>query len=212
MRSAVRRLLRSLNRDLVYLTPEEKEDLERAPELSYRDLVIRQALHLKRGEVSLREAQFLGELVAGAQHTGPIVEIGTLFGSSTRAMLLRKTPEQKILSVDSYDWNPLNISKELHSSITAQILEEAERTCNLERVVSDKNVFFKSYDGPPPALVFLDAIHTYDETKKDIEWAKSVDAQIICGHDYDREKFPGVCQIVDEQGGPNKLVETLWVL
>ena len=50
-------------------------------------------------------------------------------------------------------------------------------------------------------MVFLDAIHDYEETKKDIEWARLVGAKIIAGHDY-CDEFPGVKQIVDEMGGP----------
>ncbi len=36
-------------------------------------------------------------------------------------------------------------------------------------------------------------------------------AAIICGHDY-CDKFPGVIQIVNELGGPQRLQGTLWVL
>jgi len=34
-----------------------------------------------------------------------------------------------------------------------------------------------------PAMVFVDAVHDYPETKKDIEWAQKVGARIIAGHD-----------------------------
>jgi hypothetical protein len=57
--------------------------------------------------------------------------------------------------------------------------------------------------------VFLDAIHTYEETAADIAWAKKVNASIICGHDY-YDVFPGVIQAVDEVGGPKCLAGTLW--
>jgi hypothetical protein len=54
-------------------------------------------------------------------------------------------------------------------------------------------------------------VHTYEETKVDIQWARSVRASIICGHDYS-ERFPGVIRAVDEFGGPSQLRGSLWAL
>jgi hypothetical protein len=75
----------------------------------------------------------------------------------------------------------------------------------------DKNEFFAGYRGAAPAMVFLDAVHDYEETKKDIQWARSVGAKIISGHDYCKE-FPGVKQAVDEFGGPRQSAGTVWRL
>jgi hypothetical protein len=75
----------------------------------------------------------------------------------------------------------------------------------------DKGQFYRTYDGPPPALVPLDAVHTYEETKVDIQWARSVRASIICGHDYS-ERFRGVVRAVDAFGGPSQLRGSLWAL
>jgi hypothetical protein len=60
-------------------------------------------------------------------------------------------------------------------------------------------------------LVFLDAVHTYDETKEDIQWARRVGASVVCGHDY-CERFPGVIHAVNEFGHPSQLRGSLWVL
>jgi hypothetical protein len=54
-------------------------------------------------------------------------------------------------------------------------------------------------------------VHDYEETKKDIEWARGSGAKIIAGHDY-CDEFPGVKQVVDEFGGPRKLCASVWVL
>jgi hypothetical protein len=75
----------------------------------------------------------------------------------------------------------------------------------------DKNDFYAAYEGPPPAMVFLDAWHDYDQTKIDIEWARRAGAKIISGHDY-CEEFPGVKQAVDEFGGPRELAASVWLL
>ena len=48
--------------------------------------------------------------------------------------------------------------------------------------------------------------------KRDIMWAQSVGASIICGDDYDLASEPGVKRAVDELGGPRQLADGLFVL
>ena len=49
-------------------------------------------------------------------------------------------------------------------------------------------------------LVYIDADHSYEATKKDIEmWELKVrEGGILCGHDYGSPDWPGVKQAVDE--------------
>jgi hypothetical protein len=145
------------------------------------------------------------------QYPGPIVEIGTLFGATATHMALFKSPEQKIITVDTYTWNPWGLSQQTHYELTGRILFYLVQTGQVEQVNQDKNLFYATYRGPAPSLVFLDAVHTYEETKKDIEWAKSVGAKLIAGHDYSAE-FPGVQQIVREHGGPKELGGTVFLV
>jgi hypothetical protein len=146
-----------------------------------------------------------------AQHAGPIVEIGTLFGRTTTHLALAKTPGQRIITVDNYGWNPWGYSRESHYELTSSVLWYLRETGHVEQVRMDKAEFYRTYRGPAPAIVFLDANHTYEETKKDIEWALAAGAKTIAGHDYS-PTFPGVQQIVDEHGGPAELGGTVWVL
>ena len=76
---------------------------------------------------------------------------------------------------------------------------------------SGKTMVQNRRQGPAPSMVFLDAMHDYAETKKDIQWAKRAGAKIIAGHDY-CDAFPGVKRIVDECGGPRELGGSVWVL
>ena len=126
-------------------------------------------------------------------------------------MALVKAPEQKIITVDVYCWNPWGLSADVHEALTSQVLHFLVQTGQVERLRIDKNEFYNTYTGPAPAMVFLDAWHDYEETKKDIEWAKRIGANIIAGHDY-CDEFAGVKQIVDEMGGPRELAGTVWVL
>jgi predicted O-methyltransferase YrrM len=156
--------------------------------------------------------ELLNSLVReSAQFTGPIVEIGTLLGITATHMALVKQPGQKIITVDNYCWNPWNLSADVHHSLAQQVLLFLTESGHVDQVRIDKAKFYETYSGPPPSLVFLDAMHTYEETRKDIQWALHAGAKLIAGHDYCQE-FPGVIQIVDEMGGPRDLQGAVWVL
>lgn len=169
------------------------------------------AASMSGGQISLAESRFLGELVSNLSSPGPIVEIGTLFAWSTRIISLFKSASRELITVDNYSWNPLNLSPDLHYKTTYQILAEAIRNHNVKLVRQDKSSFYKCWNGKAPSLVFLDAIHTYQETSADIAWAKTVGAHVICLHDYS-PVFPGVIQAVNESGGVQRQVESLVVL
>ncbi len=143
--------------------------------------------------------------------SGPIIEIGTLIGVTTTEIALADAGCHEIITVDNYCWNPWLLKTETHAATTAQMLRYLVATNRVQRVEMDKQKYFEQYSGPAPSLVFLDAWHTYDETKKDILWAKSVGAAVISGHDYCAE-FEGVVKVVDEFGGPKRLAGRLWVL
>lgn len=56
-------------------------------------------------------------------------------------------------------------------------------------------------------FMYIDAEHTYDSVKKDLAICKQKTKinGIISGHDYDRNKFPGVVQAVNEFCTENNL-------
>jgi len=165
-----------------------------------------------RGTVEPEGLEFLGRLVEASQKfSGPIVEIGTLFGFTATHIALNKGPHQKIITVDTYGWNPWRLSRKTHFELTSRILHYLVQTGQVEQRKQKKSDFYSTYSGPPPSLVFLDCIHSYEETKKDIEWAKSVGAAMICGHDYSDE-FPGVQRVVKEYGGPKEVGGTVFLL
>ncbi len=155
---------------------------------------------------------FLKDLVRRSRrYPGPIIEIGTLLGVTTTHMALAKAPDQKIITVDAYCWNPWYVPAGIHEAMTAQVLYYLTETGHVERVTMDKDEFYRSYQGPAPSMVFLDAMHDYENTRKDIEWARQIGAAMITGHDY-CELFPGVMRIVDEMGGARERCESVWLL
>ena len=141
---------------------------------------------------------------------GPIIEIGTLVGATTMRIALW-SGDKPIITVDNYQWNAWEFSPEEHYRITAHSLDYLVMKGKVELKSMDKNEFYQVYDGPTPSMVFLDAVHDYPETKKDIAWAKAVGAQIICGHDYS-EDFKGVIKAVEEAGGASEHHGSFWRL
>lgn len=171
-----------------------------------------QGFHPHDCTVEPEGVELIKSLVEQSQaHPGPIIEIGTLLGVTATHMALSKAPEQRIITVDAFCWNPWGLAPDVQHDLAKQVLHYLIERGEVELIRADKNEFFAEYDGPAPSMVFLDAIHDYPETKKDIEWAKRVGAKIIAGHDY-CDAFPGVVQIVDECGGPRQLGGTVWAL
>ncbi len=155
---------------------------------------------------------FLQRLVRDSRRfPGPIIEIGTLLGVTTTHMALAKAPEQRIITVDLYCWNPWGVSPAIHEAHARHALHYLVQTGHVERVTMDKDEFYRTYRGPAPSMVFLDAMPDYENTKRDVEWAQRAGARIISGHDY-CDLHPGVMQIVDELGGPRELGSSVWVL
>ncbi len=168
--------------------------------------------HPQQATVEPEAIAFIQRLVReSSQYPGPIIEVGTLLGVTTTNIALAKSPQQKIITVDNYCWNPWGLPPDVHAALAKQVLQYLISTGQVEQIRMDKNEFFSGYRGPAPTMVFLDAVHDYEETKKDIEWAKQAGAKIIAGHDYSDE-FPGVKQAVDEFGGPREQCASVWLL
>ena len=197
---------------IVPLSAQQKELLRKYPELRYRHFVAQEAIEMKRGQINLVEAKFLGQLVANLQTNGPIIEIGTLFGWSTRVICLFMDSERELISVDNFSWNPFNLPADIHFETTKKVLSDVISMVHLLLVKMDNVEFYKTYSGSSPALFFIDADHEYEAVKIDIQGALKLNAGIICGHDYDEKLYPGVFKAVNEFGGPTRLVDTLWVL
>jgi len=167
---------------------------------------------LSAGSVQRHELGAIQRAIDAANKiNGPIVEIGALFGMTTIKLAKWKLPDKKILAVDNFAWNPLGLSPIEHQELTRGVLGFLLDRGDVEIVVSGKDEFFQSYKETPPSMVFVDAIHSYEETLRDIENAKRIGARIIAGHDYS-EEFPGVVQAVNESGGPAELTGSVWLL
>jgi predicted O-methyltransferase YrrM len=164
-------------------------------------------------EISLEEGRFLGGLAQGVPDDGCIVEVGTLFGFSTRVLAMFKPAAARLIAIDNFAWNPLGLSRHQHARLTRVLLADAIEHQNVELREIDKAAFYRSFGKgtAPPSMVFLDADHGYEATRQDILWAQEVGAKVICGHDYS-EEFPGVVRAVKECGGAERVVGSVFLL
>jgi predicted O-methyltransferase YrrM len=210
MKPLVRSLAASFGYELCRLSPLERQDLPGALPMNYKEAQVFRGLTAS-GQISVVEARALMRLVAESDPARPIVEVGTLYGHSTLTMCLAKPPGQRLLAVDNFSWNSLGISSAVHAAATRRRLAECIEHYGVEIVHQGAAEFYAAYDGPPPALYFCDADHSYEAVKADIAWARRVGASIICGDDYAPEHH-GVTRAVDEVGGPRELHGGLWVL
>jgi hypothetical protein len=204
-------ILRFFGYELCRLNSVEKGELPDGAFFNYKEVEIYRALSMS-SQISIEEAMFLGKLVRRSDPSLPIIEIGTLFGFSTMILAVFKSRTQHLITIDDYSWNPLGISANAHYLATQNRLSEAIAHHNVAALRIGKDAFYATYSGPRPGLFFCDADHSYEATKADLLWAKSVGAEIICGDDYDPHNHQGVTRAVDELGGPRELADALFVL
>jgi hypothetical protein len=166
---------------------------------------------LMGGSVSEKEIPLLAELVQLAETIpGPIVEIGTLFGFSTQAIAIAKSPEKPLITVDNYGWNPIGLSYAHHRELTNGNLRYLIKRCNTSLFEGTSTAFYGSYSMERPAMVFIDADHEYEGVRVDLQWARDMKIPIVSGHDYS-DSWPGVKRAVDEVfGAPTRQLGTLW--
>jgi len=75
----------------------------------------------------------------------------------------------------------------------------------------------RCFDDGELDFVFIDADHSYQATKSDITawWPKLRPGGLLIGHDYNPDRFPGVCRAIDEfaqqkQPSINRRAHTVW--
>lgn len=153
------------------------------------------------GMLSVDDESRVVELVRrAAAHPGPLVEIGTLFGLTTRLIATHAGAAQHVITVDNFCWNPFGLPQPLHETFTRRLLRPELDAGRIVLEKADSAAFRSTYRGPTPALVFLDADHSYAPVHDEIAWAKSLGVPIVCGHDYGDPRF-GVTRAVDEAFG-----------
>lgn len=163
------------------------------------------------GGLTDEEERALAALVveAGAQ-PGPVIEFGTLFGLTTRLIAAAAAPSQRVITVDNFCWNPFGLPPALHEAFARKVLRGELASGRVELIAATSEAFRAAYAGAVPALVFLDADHSYAAVREEIAWARRLGVPLIAGHDYGNQRF-GVTRAVDEALGEGIVVHgSLW--
>jgi hypothetical protein len=157
-----------------------------------------------RGWTTEKELSMLGHL---ASQSADVVEIGSWKGRSTKALL--DACAGTVYAVDHWQGSPgqLTDAASFLIDVHAQFMANVGHYPNLKVLRGASVDMAQKFNGNRADMVFIDAGHTYEECKADIEaWLPKCN-RFICGHDYD---FPDVKRAVDEALGSVGVVDSLW--
>lgn len=155
-------------------------------------------------------------LVENCRDDGKIVELGAWKGKSSAFLVVEaynKSPKIEIHIVDTWGGNPFDGSQDQSTDLYNKFISNMSllaRPYQAHRMKTNEAVgLFKdeSLDA-----VFIDADHSYEAVKLDIQnWMPKVrKGGILAGHDYN-SAWMGVVRAVDEIFPEAKKIESCWV-
>jgi len=118
--------------------------------------------------------------------TGRLLEVGTFHGA-TAAMLADMFPSATIISIDNF------------SGATAENYIKNRRP-NMHLIIGTAGHLAKSGYTAKFDVIFIDAMHKYPDCLDDLRNTAPllVPGGVIFAHDYDKKRYPGVVQSIDE--------------
>lgn len=136
-----------------------------------------------------------------------VVEIGSFKGRSAHALLSGLA--KKVTCIDT--WNYFKDGVWSDNNIYQEFLDNVKKISNNGRlqIIRDLSVnASKQFDDKSIDMVFIDAGHSVEDVRSDIEAWFPKAKKIICGHDYN---WPGVQEAVDNAFGQKiKLIDSIW--
>jgi len=155
-------------------------------------------------------------LVENCRDDGKIVELGAWKGKSSAFLVVEaynKSPKIEIHIVDTWGGNPFDGSQDQSTDLYNKFISNMSllaRPYQAHRMKTNEAVgLFKdeSLDA-----VFIDADHSYEAVKLDIQnWMPKVrKGGILAGHDYN-SAWMGVVRAVDEIFPEAQKIESCWV-
>jgi len=155
--------------------------------------------------------QELTWLYETAQQMNSVVEIGSWKGRSTVALL--EGCKGSVTAVDNWTGHDPSSNGILERTVAVedvyqQFLGNTDPWC--DRLVIRHLKSTDAADCTDAAdMVFIDAEHTYEGCKADIDAWLPKARKMICGHDFS-QAWPGVMQAVNERFGVVKTCGTIW--
>jgi predicted O-methyltransferase YrrM len=159
-----------------------------------------------QGFLHAEEFEKLIELAAGKN----VLEVGSFMGLSAYGMAWTA---RNVQCVDTFRANTAGQFQMDTLTTLAAFDAAVARFTNVKRFIGSSAEAATSVDVHGQFdFVFLDAMHTYEDVKSDIErwWPRVRNGGTMAFHDYGHHDFPGVKQAVDERFGPlSQVVITL---
>jgi hypothetical protein len=164
--------------------------------------------NLISGWTSEDELTFIGDLARKSQD---VVEVGSWKGRSTKAIL--DNCRGKVYAVDHWNGSASDISclMALREDVFSKFFDNVGHYPNLEVLRGDSIEMANRFNGNKVDMVFIDADHSYESVKADIEAWMPVAKKYICGHDY-KPDWPGVVRAVNEKFPNVKVVDSVWLV
>lgn len=140
-----------------------------------------------------------------------VLEVGSFMGLSAFCMAI---VAKSVTCVDTFKANSAGQQQMPDLTTYDTFISAVRRFRNVTHFVGTSEqaaaVIPSDYD-----MVFLDAMHTYEDVKADLErwWPRIRPGGILVCHDYGHDHFPGVKQAVDERFGPqtNTVGTLMWM-
>lgn len=178
-----------------------------------------------RNEPAQRAAEIVLRLEGDAPHW---VEVGVWRGDNARRVMMQTPGGTRVTLVDP--WRVVDSPEYREYATKDALASQLDMDSYYREAIAKLKPWAKrarllrmtSVDaaelcaGESFGLVFIDAEHTYDALRDDIAaWLPLVrDGGWIGGHDYGKDRFPGVTQAVDEAFGDRVVLgadSTWWV-
>jgi cephalosporin hydroxylase len=141
-----------------------------------------------------------------------MVEIGCYTGESTEVFL----EQFRVIAIDPFESGYDSADIASSSDYTAVLNLFNKRVgSRIDRLLQMKSDEAINYLDNQVGFVYIDGMHTYDQTLKDIKNYQKVvkSGGFIGGHDYNRD-WPGVCKAVNEVYGTPLVVfnDSSWIV
>lgn len=155
------------------------------------------------GMTTRDELRFLAQMAQGIQ--GNIVEVGTYLGRTAIALAEASGNEATVYAVDPYEYYQVMTDDRnvfIYTPQNREYMLENVSACGFDDKIALINErspeAAKVWEGGAIDLLFIDALHDYDNVKADFEaWSPFVaERGVIVLHDYGAE--PGVTRLCDE--------------
>jgi hypothetical protein len=171
----------------------------------HKYLMSRSTDFIPDGWLTNNEKNILKFLVSKSRNA---VEIGSWKGKSTKVLL--ENCQGMVYAVDHWKGSPDDITGEIiEENIYDEFIKNVGFYPNLKILKGSSLDMVHQFNGNRADLIYIDADHSYEGCKSDIEAWLPKCSKIICGHDY-TDSFPGVIKAVKEKFEKVNVIDSFW--